>query len=167
MAGEPLPRLSLLSPLSSMMESMPDRIDREIEEILSRLGDDDRRARGEGAPISLDARRRRRAPLSSRVAAAVGLPLNRRLTPASLLFTGAGVMVAGLILAAVWGTLIWLSFAGVLLFMAAFIWAFVRPRRTRQPDTTAKGAYWRGRYVEYEPASTGVLRRIRRALRRR
>ncbi len=145
---------------------MPDRIDREIEEILSRLGDDEPPARGEGAPISLEARRRRRAPLSSRLAAAVGLPRGRRITPASLLFAGAGVMVAGFVLAAIWGTLIWLSFAGVVLFMAAFIWTFVRPRRTRQADT-AKGAYWRGRYVEYEPAPTGVLRRIRRAFRRR
>ena len=152
---------------------MPDRIDREIEEILERLGEEPPK-RGEKPPsrdeepISLDDRRkRRRAPLSSRATAAVGISL-RGPTPASMLFTGAGVMVAGLILSAIWGALIWLAFAGVLLFMAAFVWSFVRPRRAGvRSQPAAKGAHWRGRYVEYEPPPPGVLARIRRAFRRR
>ena len=152
---------------------MPDRIDREIEEILERLGEEppkrgEKPPPGDEEPISLDDRRRRRkAPLSSRATAAVGVSL-RGPTPTSMLFTGAGVMVAGFILSAIWGALIWLAFAGVLLFMAAFVWSFVRPRRAGvKSQPAAKGAHWRGRYVEYEPPPPGVLARIRRAFRRR
>lgn len=147
----------------------PDRIDREIEEILSRMDGD------EDEPISLEARRRRgrgrqRRPLGARAGAAFGTPaIVARLTPTSLLFTGAGVMLAGIVLARAWDPFIWLAFAGVTLFMAAFAWALLRPRRAGRASQrqTAKGAYWRGRYVEYDPAQAGVLRRIRRAFRRR
>ncbi len=152
---------------------MPDRIDREIEEILERLGEDPPKRgeqppqRGE-EPIRLDERRRgRKAPLSSRATAAVGFSMSGP-TPASMLFTGAGVMVFGLIASAFWGTMIWVAFIGVLLFMAAFIWSFVRPRRAGvKSQPAAKGGRWRGRYVEYEPPPPGVLARIRRAFRRR
>lgn len=143
----------------------PDRIDREIEEILSRMDEDE--------PISLEARRRRgrqRRPLGARAGAAFGTPaIVARITPTSLLFTGAGVMLAGIVLARAWDPLIWLAFAGVTLFIAAFAWALLRPRRAARASQrqTAKGAYWRGRYVEYDPAQPGVLRRIRRAFRRR
>lgn len=144
---------------------MPDRIDREIEEILARLGEDAPK-RGED-PISLDERRRKRkAPVSSRAVAAFGFSL-RGPTPASMLFTGAGVMVVGLILAVFLSPLIWVAFAGVVLFVAAFIWSFMRPRQRRTREPAAKGAHWRGRYVEYEPAPPGVLARVKRAFRRR
>lgn len=145
---------------------MPDRIDREIEEILARLGEEPPKPGEE--PISLESRRRKRGqPLSSRIVSAFGLKVNGP-TPASMLFTGAGVMVAGLILAAIWAALIWMAFIGVVLFLAAFIWSFVRPRRaTASAPPAAKGAHWRGRYVEYEPTPPGVLARIRRAFRRR
>ena len=145
---------------------MPDRIDREIEEILARLGEEPPKPGEE--PISLESRRRKRGQSpSSRVASAFGFRLSGP-TPASMLFTGAGVMVAGLILAAIWAALIWLAFIGVVLFLAAFIWSFVRPGRARVASPpAAKGAHWRGRYVEYEPAPPGVLARIRRAFRRR
>ena len=145
---------------------MPDRIDREIEEILARLGEEPPKPGEE--PISLEDRRRQRErPLSSRMVAAFGFRLKGP-TPASMLFAGAGVMVAGLILSAIWGALIWLAFGGVTLFVAAFIWSFVRPRRPRvSAQPAAKGAHWRGRYVEYEPTPPGALARIRRAFRRR
>lgn len=140
-----------------------DRIDREIEEILSRMDEDE--------PISLEARRRRpraRQPLGARAGAALALP-SVAVTPTGLLFTGAGVMLAGIVLARVWEPLIWAAFAGVALFVAAFVWALARPRRTRRRGDTAsaRGGYWRGRYVEYEPSGPGVLKRIRRAFRRR
>ena len=57
----------------------PDRIDREIEEILSRMDEDE--------PISLEARRRRgrgrqRRPLGARAGAAFGTPaIVARITP--------------------------------------------------------------------------------------
>lgn len=140
----------------------PDRIDREIEEILSRMDEDE--------PISLEARRRRSRPrrrLGARAGAALALP-SVAVTPTGLLFTGAGVMLAGIVLARFWDPLIWAAFAGVALFLAAFVWALARPRRTRRAGApSARGGYWRGRYVEYEPTGAGVLRRIRRAFRRR
>lgn len=152
---------------------MPDRIDREIEEILARLGEDAPKPgekpppQGE-EPISLEDRRRRRRPaMSSRVVAAFGFSLSGP-SRVSLLMTGAGVMVVGLILSAFWGPLIWLAFGGVVLFLAAFIWSFVRPRRIGvRSAPAAKGAHWRGRYVEYEPPPPGLLARIKRALRGR
>ncbi len=148
---------------------MSDRIDREIEEILTRLGEEPPERGDE--PISLDERRRQqrkqtRTPLTSRARAAIGLSLPTP-SPAALLFAGAGVMVAGLILSAIWGALIWLAFAGVVLFLAAFIWSFIRPRRASVRPPAATGGHWRGRYVEYEPTPPGVLQRIRRAFRRR
>jgi hypothetical protein len=144
---------------------MPDRIDREIEEILARLGEDAPKPGEE--PISLDERRRqRRAPLSSRVVAAFGFTVKGP-TPTSMLFTGAGVMVVGFVLSTIWDSMIWLAFGGVVLFAGAFIWSFVRPRRATVRQPAAKGAHWRGRYVEYEPPPPGVLARIRRAFRRR
>ena len=127
---------------------MPDRIDREIEEILARLGEDSPK-RGE-EPISLDERRRqKKAPVASRAVAALGLSLSGP-TAASMLFTGAGVMVVGLILSAIWGTLIWVAFAGVVLFVAAFIWSFVRPSARRRPEARR----------ERSPLA-GTLRRVR------
>ncbi len=144
---------------------MPDRIDREIEEILSRLGEEPPKPGEE--PISLAQRRRqRRAPLGSRMGAAFGFSLSGP-TPASMLFAGAGVMLVGFILSTIWGSFIWLAFGGVVLFAAAFIWSFLRPRRATVRQPAAKGAHWRGRYVEYEPPPPGVLARIRRAFRRR
>lgn len=144
----------------------PDRIDREIEEILSRMDEDE--------PISLEERRRRsrpRRPLGARAGAALSPP-SVPVTPTGLLFTGAGVMLAGIVLARFWDPLIWVAFAGVALFLAAFGWALARPRRMRRAAgaagaPSARGGYWRGRYVEYEPTRPGVLRRIRRAFRRR
>ena len=105
--------------------------------------------------------------MSSRAVAAFGFSFSGP-SRVSLLFTGAGVMVVGLILSAFWGPLIWLAFGGVVLFLVAFIWSFVRPRSVGVKSApAAKGAHWRGRYVEYEPPPPGVLARIRRAFRKR
>ena len=76
-------------------------------------------------------------------------------------------MIVGFILTALWDALIWLSFAGVAMFAAAFLWSFVRPLRTRGSAKEAKGSYWRGRYIEYDPGRAGVLKRIKRAFSRR
>ncbi len=145
---------------------MPDRIDREIEEILAKLGEEPPPPGEE--PISLEQRRRRRrTPFARRAGAAFGLSLSAP-KPASVLFTGAGVMVVGFILSTIWDALIWLAFAGVALFLAGFIQSFLRPRRAgggAQP--AAKGAHWRGRYVEYDPPPAGMLARIKRAFRKR
>ena len=152
---------------------MSDRIEREIDEILSRLNDDGEPPSGDGdrEPIPIESRRRRqpRRSLASRMSAAFSLPAIRTggLTPTSVLFTGAGIMIVGFILTAIWGALIWLSFAGVALFAAAFIWSFVRSPRRGGSAKASQGAYWRGRYVEYRPPAPGMLSRIKRAFRKR
>lgn len=146
---------------------MADRIEREIEEILSRL-DEGKPPDGPPArsPIPIQSRRKKGNGAATRLDRQIGGAVGR-LTPANLLFAGAGIMIGGLILSAAWDPFIWLAFAGVVLFLAAFIWSFVRPggaARNSQP----RGYYWRDRYIEYEPArEPGLLKRLKRAFRRR
>lgn len=150
------------------MYVMADRIEREIEEILAKLdvGDGADTITGEREPIPLESRRKGRSRLRrQRPRRDWSLPLN----PAALLFAGAGVMIGGLIFASFWEPLIWLSFAGIVLFLAAFVWSFFR----RAPSGSAgsngggqRGVYWRDRYIEYEPAQPSARDRVRRFFRR-
>jgi hypothetical protein len=136
---------------------MPDRIQQEIEEILARVGDLPGEGSGQGEPIPLRRRRRRRPRWPS-----FRLPFE----PATLLFAGAGLVVGGLAVSAFWSQAIWLSFAGVVVFLGAFIWSFFREPGQRVPGGPRR-VYWRDRYIEYEPERPSVARRIRRWLRRR
>jgi hypothetical protein len=153
---------------------MPDRVEREIEEILSKL---ENKPGTEAAPRSgsgrdpIPLKPRRKPSMASRIVA--GLPTMPGLTPATLLFTGAGIMLGGLVLSAIASALIWVAFAGVVIFLGAFVWAFLR-RTTPGPASTghvgsSKGAYWRDRYIEYEPRSNdpGSVERFKRIFRRR
>lgn len=146
---------------------MADRIEREIEEILSKL-DEGKPPESARRPIPIQSRRKKGPGPVSRLGNRVAGSQPTRLTPATLLFTGAGVMLAGLVLSAIWSPFIWAAFGGVLLFMAAFIWSFLRPggaARASQP----KGYYWRDRYIEYNTPSgePGLIGRFKRAFRRR
>lgn len=140
---------------------MADRIEKEIEEILAKLdvGDTGDTITGERErePIPLDQRRRSKGKKKKpnpvvRAAGSSGLSLPG-ISPASLLFAGAGVMIGGLVLASFWEPLIWLSFAGIVLFLAAFGWSFLRKPGAAGGMKQPKGAYWRDRYIEYEPPS--------------
>jgi hypothetical protein len=55
------------------------------------------------------------------------------------------------------------------LFLAAFVSTFVRRRKgSTTPQAAARGAYWRDRYIEYEPQhGPGPLSRIKRRFRKR
>jgi Flp pilus assembly protein TadB len=151
---------------------MADRIEREIEEILERLDSelpggalpDDKK------PISLMQRRQQatqkkapRAPRGPRQSPRWGV------TPAHLLFTGAALTVGGFLLSGLAGILIWVSMAGVALFLAAFIWSLMRGA-TARPGASGyqppKGVYWRDRYIEYDPPSSSPWARIKRRFRR-
>lgn len=139
---------------------MADKVEREIEEILARLENelppaDDRK------PISILSRGRRQAPRAPRPSPFRAL---HRINPTSLMFTGAGLVVGGLVLSNAWGPLIWVSIAGVVLFLGAFLSSFVRERPAAAP--AQKGVYWRDRYIEYAPPSPGLKGRIRRFFRR-
>ncbi len=137
---------------------MPDRIQQEIEEILARAGD----LPGEGPPsrepIPFRRRRRPRRPRLPHVR----VPIE----PATLLFAGAGFVLAGLAASVAWGAAIWLSFAGIVLFLGAFVWSFFREPGRRAPAGPRR-VYWRDRYIEYEPERPSLARRIRRWFGRR
>jgi hypothetical protein len=144
---------------------MPDRVEREIEEILAKMDDEPAPSRATSRePIPLRPRARARttsAPLSRGMA----MPA---INPATLLFGGAGIMLVGLVGATFVDGLIWLSFAGVLLFMVAFVWSLTRrPIAGRGPAPAPRGTHWRDRYVEYEPPRAGGVERFKRMFRKR
>ena len=157
---------------------MVDRIEREIEEILAKLDDGPTPPAGEGrAPISIQSRRKK-SPSGPggvsrpRKSLASSLP---DISPATLLFTGAGLLIAGLILAMFMPALIWVSFAGIVVFLSAFAWSFIRtprPGSTGSGGTsggggaTPSGHYWRDRYISYEPQDKGPLGKIKRRFRK-
>ena len=160
---------------------MPDKMEREIEEILARLDKDSPRPQEPAPPISIMARRKK-APgraermrqggtgLGSNLGSRLGDGLLGRISPTTLLFAGAGVMVGGLILSNVWQPLIWASFAGVVLFLGAFLWSCKRTPRASGGGAAApapKGHYWRDRYIEYDATDSGAMTRLKRRLRRK
>ena len=152
---------------------MPDKMHQEIEEILARL-DKDAPARpaapvsdapdAERAPISIVQKRRAKktpAPKTPRPAGFGPPPI----TPTMLLFTGAAIMVTGIVLSSFVQPFIWVSLAGVGLFIGAFLWSFLRSPGT-PASSPPKGVYWRDRYIQYEPASPGYFARLKRKFRR-
>ena len=141
---------------------MADKFEREIEEILAKLDDDLPPGPGasDRAPINISEKRTQKAR-AKRMRTARDNPF-ANLTPTHLLFAGAGVMFAGLIVSNFWGPAIWASFAGVVLFIGAFAWSF---RRAKRPGGTAPagrsgGTFWRDRYIDDKPgAGKGRFRR--------
>ena len=140
---------------------MADRVEREIEEILAKL-ETELPAEPEKKPISILSRRKpKRNQAINPLRTSRGA--HGRITSTSVMFAGAGLVVGGLVAANLAGPLIWVSFAGVVLFLGAFLSSFFRhaPASARP-----RGAFWRDRYIEYAPANPGVLERIKRAFRR-
>ena len=146
---------------------MADKFEREIEEILAKLDGDGplRTETPEKQPISISSAKRKQKKQSAR-SSRVGRPALPAINPPTLLFAGAGIMVAGLILSNVYGPLIWASFAGVVLFLAAFLWSF---RKSNRGATAAspQGHYWRDRYIEYSPSQPSAWNRVTRRFLRR
>ncbi|GIW13427.1 MAG: hypothetical protein KatS3mg062_0866 [Tepidiforma sp.] len=137
---------------------MADRIEREIEELLAKL--DNELPEGGREPISLEQRRRQRRP--RRTLPRIAFP---EVNPATLLLAGAGVMIAGLFLAMFWSPLIWLSFSGVVIFIAAFLLSFRKRPIGGYGSPGPRRVYWRDRYIEYGPQDRGS--RFRNPFRRR
>ncbi len=146
---------------------MTDRVEREIEEILAKL--DDLPEGQERKPISILAQREKRKTVKApRRAKGAGQPLLQRVSPTTLLLSGAGTVIGGLILSTFWAPLIWAAFGGVVVFLGGFVSAFVRGNRPAPAANgeEAKGYYWRDRYIEYEPTSPGAWGRFKRRFRR-
>jgi hypothetical protein len=143
---------------------MADRVEREIEEILAKLETElpPGPAGGERKPISIASKRKQGPGAAARARSRLGgLP---RLSRPTMMFLGAGVMLLGLILSTSIAPLIWLSFAGVVLFVGAFLSSFLGSGS--QPASRQRGVYWRDRFIEYEPQQPGPLGRMKRRLRR-
>ncbi len=153
---------------------MPDKMQQEIEEILARL-DKDAPSKAaasavddpdaERTPISIVKKRRAKKQSAAKVRREhrASLPA---ITPAALLFTGAGIMIAGLVLSSFAQPFIWASLTGVLLFIAAFVWSFFRSPGAAAAPPPPKGVYWRDRYIQYEPANPGRFARLKQKFRR-
>jgi hypothetical protein len=144
---------------------MPDRIEREIEEILAKLEDGPPGAvPPERKPISISSARKKSAkPKPPRQPGRS--PLDRFNLPA-MMFAGAGLMVAGLVLSGISGGFIWVSFAGVLVFLAAFVLSFIRSGGRPASTGQAPGHFWRDRYITYQSPSQGAWGRLKRRFRR-
>ncbi|MEX2081845.1 MAG: hypothetical protein WEC33_09535 [Dehalococcoidia bacterium] len=142
---------------------MPDRIEREIEDILSKI--DDLPEGPARSPIPISGRSRKPTPDG-----APGRSMLDRIDPANLMVAGAVVMVGGLALSVFSDGLIWVSVAGVVLFLSAFVIAFFH-RPPAGQDAPAQGGsrtvYWRNRYIDYDPYKPGPIARIRSRLKRR
>jgi hypothetical protein len=141
---------------------MGDRVEREIEEILAKLDDlpGERKPR---TPIPLAPRQKKK---QQQAAASPRRPLTDRLNPAMIMISGAVIMLAGLLLASFADPFIWLSFAGVMMFIGAFVLSFFRNPRLGPGSRPPAGVYWRDRYIEYEPREQSLGQRLRRRLRR-
>lgn len=149
---------------------MVDRIEREIEEILAKLEDQPPVGGGpqpERTPVSIASARKKKQskPRPN------GSSLLNRIDPPLLMFAGAGTMILGLVAASFAGALIWLSFAGVVLFLGAFLLSFRRrstsgPARPGGSGGPAQGKFWRDRYIDYKPPSDDPVSKIKRRFRR-
>jgi Flp pilus assembly protein TadB len=147
---------------------MPDKMEREIEEILAKLDGETPRTASEKAPISILSRRKRTPNPVVRASQRSSSVIDS-INPTTLLFGGAIVMIAGLIGSLAYGPLIWASFAGVVIFLCAFLWSFRRtPRTTASGPMGAapRGHYWRDRYIEYPLNQTGPLDKLKKRFRR-
>jgi Flp pilus assembly protein TadB len=146
---------------------MPDKMEREIEEILAKLdGEAPQGSSSEKAPISILSRRKRTPNPVTRASQRTSSVLDS-VNPTTLLFTGAIVMIAGLIGSLAYSPLIWASFGGVVIFLAAFLWSFRRTPRASGGGmgTAPRGHYWRDRYIEYPQSNSGfdkLKKRFRR-----
>lgn len=139
---------------------MPDKFEREIEEILAKLDDESPAdSAGSRPPISIQQKRQQKAK-AVRARTARPNPL-AGLTPTTLLFAGAGVMFGGLIVSGFWGPAIWASLAGIVLFLGAFVWSFRKTSRPSSP-TGRSGHYWRDRWIDDTPQQSGVKGWFRR-----
>ena len=143
---------------------MADRIEREINEILAKLDElPPEPAPMERAPISIAEHRERKSATDARSRLALKLP---RVNSTMALLTGAGAVIGGLLLSNLWSPLLWVAFAGVVIFLSGFVAALVQtPRPGKQAPPG--GHFWRDRYIQYsQPASTGTWERLKRRLRR-
>lgn len=128
------------------MSDGSDRLERDVEEVLSNIEDFDwrRRQSRRPGPIRI-AIQRFASGLVNRVTA---------LTPNHLLLLGAVLLIAGLVLR---GGGLWLAVAGIVVFVIGLFWT---SRGGNPQANQPRGGYWRDRYISYEQSSQSTLRRF-------
>ncbi len=122
-----------------------DRLERDVEEVLSNIEDFDwrRRQSRRPGPIRL-AVQRFGAGIVNRATA---------LTANHLLLVGALFLIVGLVLR---GGGMWLAVAGIVVFVIGLFWA---SRGGGRGNGQPRGGYWRDRYISYESQSGNPLKR--------
>lgn len=128
---------------------MPDRLERDIEEVLDKIEDFEwhRRKRRPPGRLRVVAERVRKR-LASIIAARPA-----RIVPGHLMLAGFLALIVGLVL----GTDDsgrWLIYGGAGAFGLGLLWSMRRGQRARP----AGGVYWRQRSITYEQKPTGRLR---------
>jgi hypothetical protein len=128
------------------MSDGSDRLERDVEEVLSNIEDFDwrRRQSRRPGPIRLAAQRFGSA-IVSRVTA---------LTPNHLLLLGALMLIIGLVLR---GGGLWLAVAGIVIFVIGLFWT---SRGGNPQANQPRGGYWRDRYISYEQQTQNPIRRF-------
>ncbi len=128
------------------MSDGSDRLERDVEEVLSNIEDFDwrRKQSRRPGPIRIAAQRFA-AAVVGRVTA---------LTPNHLLLLGAIMLIVGLALR---GGGLWLAIAGIVVFLIGLFWT---SRGGNPQADQPKGGFWRDRYVSYERPQEHPLRRF-------
>ena len=138
---------------------MPDRLDRDIEEVLDNIEDFQwhrRHRRG----------RSRLRQAFDRTAGRMSDAAGRRFasfTAGHLMMLGFLLLILGMVFR-LRGPGTWFVVVGILFFVAGLFWS-MRAGGSRAPS--GRGGFWRDRYITYEkPQQAGWLRRFRRGRRR-
>lgn len=128
------------------MSDGSDRLERDVEEVLSNIEDFDwrRRQSRRPGPIRI-AIQRFGAGLVNRVTS---------LTPNHLLLLGAILLIVGLVLR---GGGLWIAVVGIVVFVIGLFWT---SRGGNPQANQPRGGYWRDRYISYDQSSQSSLKRF-------
>ena len=128
------------------MSDGSDRLERDVEEVLSNIEDFDWRKR----------QSRRPGPIRIAFQRFAGALVNRAtsLTPNHLLLLGALMLIIGLVLR---GPGLWLAIAGIVIFVIGLFWT---SRGGNPQANQPRGGYWRDRYISYDQSQQSPLRRF-------
>ena len=128
------------------MSDGSDRLERDVEEVLSNIEDFDWRKR----------QSRRPGPIRIAFQRFAGALVSRAtsLTPNHLLLLGALMLIIGLVLR---GPGLWLAIAGIVIFVIGLFWT---SRGGNPQANQPRGGYWRDRYISYDQSQQSPLRRF-------
>lgn len=130
---------------------MPDRFERDIEDVLDNIEDFEWHRKHRRKPSRV---RRAWSGFWQRTSDRLGA-FFLRFSAGHLMLVGFLILLGGLILRAR-GLGIWLVLAGVILFLLGLAWNMRRP--SQGPESDTRGGYWRDRYIRYDEPRPGGAR---------